>query len=298
MTSRSRARLASLFAVAGVLVTIVAVLTPIDSASASTAPYCGATVHKPDGSAWVCTFDDEFTGTTLDLTKWTVQQTAIGGYTTGSPGNHVCYVASKNNVNVSGGYLSLIVRKEANVVRCGALTSQFTGGTVSTYGHFSQTYGRFEVRARFPSATVAGLQEALWLWPVNSSRYGPEPTSGEIDFAEAYSLHPTLMVPYIHYTPQTIDYNVTSSSCSITVGAFHTYTLVWSTTTMTIAVDGKTCLTDTWTPAAPLVSPAPFDQPFFLVLTQGLGMNGNAYNPVKPAPMPAITTVDYARIWK
>jgi len=298
MRSRRRSRLAALSGTAGALITLVSTLSPQTSAEALSAPSCGATVYRSNGTAWVCSFDDEFTGTALDLTKWTVQQTAIGGYTTGSPGNHVCYVNSKNNVNVAGGYLSLVVRKEARPVVCGALSSTFTGGTVSTYGHFSQTYGRFEVRARFPSATVAGLQEALWLWPVNASRYGPEPTSGEIDFAEAYSLHPTLMVPYIHYTPRQIDYNITSTSCTISIGAFHTYTLVWSTTTMSIAVDGRTCLNDTWTPAAPLVSPAPFNQPFFLVLTQGLGMNGNAYNPVKPAPMPAITTVDYARIWK
>jgi len=296
MTSRPSVRLAA--AAAGVVITLASVLTPQGAADASVAPYCGATVYKADHSPWVCSFDDEFTGTALDLSKWTVQQTAIGGYTTGSPGNHVCYVNSKNNINVASGYLSLIVRKESKPVVCGALSSSFTGGTVSTYGHFSQTYGRFEVRARFPATTIAGLQEALWLWPVNATRYGPEPTSGEIDFAEAYSLHPTLMVPYIHYTPQKIDYNITSSTCTITIGAFHTYTLVWSTTTMTIAVDGRTCLSDTWTAAAPLVSPAPFNQPFFLVLTQGLGMNGNAYNPVKPAPMPAITTVDYARIWR
>ena len=36
-----------------------------------------------------------------------------------------------------------------------------------TYQRFSQTYGFFEVRAKFPNVTVPGLQSTLWLWPVN-----------------------------------------------------------------------------------------------------------------------------------
>lgn len=284
------------------MITLVGVLSPETSAVAkpvaqTAAPSCGATVLKSNGTPWVCTFDDEFSGSTLDLTKWSVQQTAVGGYTTGSPGTHVCYVASPNNISVSGGYLSLTVRREKSLVYCGAISSMITGGTVSTLGHLSQTYGRFEVRAKFPSETVAGLQEALWLWPVNDTKYGPEPTSGEIDFAEAYSQRANLVVPYIHYTPAAVDPNVTSYNCSITVGDFHTYTLVWTSTTLTITIDGKSCLTDTWKPKAPLVAPAPFDQPFFLVLTQGLGLNANAYNPYKTT-LPATTMIDYARIWK
>ena len=38
---------------------------------------------------------------------------------------------------------------------------------VTTYNRFSQAYGRFEIRAKFPAATVQGLQSAFWLWPDN-----------------------------------------------------------------------------------------------------------------------------------
>jgi beta-glucanase (GH16 family) len=261
-------------------------------------PNCGgATYYKADGTKWVCSFDDEFNGNYLDTTKWTVVQTPLTGFTTGPTGSQVCYVNNRNNVYVSGGVLNLTVRKEAAPFNCNGLTTQYTGGTVNTSGRFSQTYGRFEVRAKFPSTTVAGLQETLWLWPTNATRYGAEPASGEIDFAEAYSQYPNLDVPYVHYTPAAYDKNMTSYNCTLSTSlTFHTYTLVWTTTTLTISYDGQTCLTDTWNPAAPLSAPEPFDQPFFLVLTQALGIGSNAYT--SATPLPATTQVDYARIWK
>ena len=82
------------------------------------APNCGGTtIYKPDGSAWKCTFDDEFTGYTLDSTKWTVQQTATSGFTTGPVGSEVCYLNSPNNVSVSGGYLNLTVAEGIQALR-------------------------------------------------------------------------------------------------------------------------------------------------------------------------------------
>jgi hypothetical protein len=44
-------------------------------------------------------------------------------------------------------------------------------------------------------------------------------------------------------------------------------------------------------------SPAPFNQPFFVALTQALGVGSNAYNPAL-TPLPATTTIDYMRVWK
>ena len=262
-------------------------------------PNCGSTIYKADGSKWTCTFDDEFSNGYLDPNKWTVQQTATSGYTTGPVGANVCYVNNTKNVNVSGGYLTLTVRKEAAAFSCGGYSTQYSGGTVSGYGKFSQTYGRFEVRAKVPASVIAGLQESFWLWPVNSSKYGPEPTSGEIDFAELYSVLPNLAVPYVHYTPAAPDPNVTSYKCTINdPSQFHTYALEWTPTTLKMIYDGTTCLVDTWKAASPLSGSAPFDQPFFLVLTQALGFGPTNNYVDGTTPLPATTTVDYVHIWK
>jgi hypothetical protein len=44
-------------------------------------------------------------------------------------------------------------------------------------------------------------------------------------------------------------------------------------------------------------SPAPFDQPFFILLTQALGVGTNQFDPAT-TPLPATTSVDYVRVWK
>ena len=43
-------------------------------------PSCGPTLYKSTGEPWQCTFDDEFSGTELDASKWTPMVTAKGGY--------------------------------------------------------------------------------------------------------------------------------------------------------------------------------------------------------------------------
>lgn len=263
-----------------------------------TKPCGGVTLTKPDGTAWQCTFGDEFSGSSLDTAKWVPQLTSTSGYHVGPE----CFVNTPSNISVANGTLNLTVRKEAAPFTCsspsGAYTSQYTSGMVTTYGKFGQAYGRFEVRAKLPAAAVAGLQESFWLWPVNWTKYGAYPYSGEIDIAEVFSNYADRAIPYIHYVPAATDYNVTNNYCYISdVSAFHTYAVEWTTSAITVVYDGKTCLVDEWNPASPLVKPQPFDSPFFLALTQALGIGGNAFDPAT-TPLPATTSIDYVRVWK
>jgi beta-glucanase (GH16 family) len=255
----------------------------------------GRWLAKPGGGVWSCSFDDEFNGSALDTSKWVPQQTALSGFHSGAE----CFVNDPSNISESGGTLNLTVHATAAPFSCGGrYTTQYTSGSVSTFGLFAQAYGRFEVRAKLPAATVRGLQESFWLWPQNSTRYGAAwPDSGEIDIAEAYSGYPGYAIPYIHYVAAAPDAHVTSYSCHLTdPAAFHTYTAVWTTSTITISYDGATCLVDSWNPYG-LTKPAPFDQPFMVALTQGLGIGTNAFDP-SITPLPATTRIDYVRVWK
>jgi beta-glucanase (GH16 family) len=202
---------------------------------------------------------------------------------------------SPANVNVSGGVLNLTAIHEAAPFLCGnGMTTQNTSGEVMTYERFNQTYGFFEVRAKFPDVTVPGLQSTLWLWPVNKVKYGPLPgSSGEIDFAEWFSQYSNLDIPNIHYPGAT---SSDTAHCSLDPATFHTFGLEWTSTSMTILLDGTTCLVDHWHPLLPLAPPQPFDQPFFLNLTQALGVDTNLYNPAT-TPLPATTQVDWVRVW-
>ena len=271
-------------------------------------PSCGGSVLlKANGTPWQCSFDDEFSATKLDTTQWVPQLTANSSFATGPAGTEACYVNSPNNISQSGGYLSLTARAESAPFTCadpsGDFTTGYTSGMVSTYNGFHQTYGRFEVRAKLPTTTAKGLQETLWLWPVNDMKYGQWPGSGEIDLAEFYSQYSTLDVPYLHYSydPSSVDSAthknvVTAYNCGINYGAFNTYAIQWAPGAITILTNGKTCLTDNYA-AFGLTAGAPFDQPFFIALTQALGIGTNAFDPAT-TPLPASTLIDYVRAWK
>ena len=271
----------------------VAASKPVKPGSVS----CGKqTYTKPGGGTWKCTFADEFGGSSLDASKWTPQQTSVSGLHSGPE----CLVNTPANISVGNGVLSLTARQEAEPFTCnsplGAYTTQYTSGGVTTYGKFSQAFGRFEFRARFPGATVAGLQSALWLYP-EQLKYGRWPTSGEIDVAEAYSLYPDRTIPYIHYAQaDTSDKSVTNWYCKLDPSQFHTYVAEWTSTRIRISNDGVTCVDHAIAPAAPLVAPAPFDQPFNVLMTQVLGVNSNAFDPAT-TPLPATMQVDWVRVW-
>jgi len=266
----------------------------------------GSTVLKSDGTTWTCSFDDEFNGTSLDTTKWTPLTTAASGFRNGPE----CYVDSPDTINVSGGSLNLTARQLATPMTCNdgahsTFTTDYESGSVDTLGTFSQTYGRFDVRAKFPAATVKGLQSSLWMWPTNEATHGT--SSGEIDIAEEYSQYPDRAIPYLHYIPAgtitgALGYNksgtnvVTNNYCTVNnVNAFHDYVATWTPTYIQIQFDGQTCMTDYY--QSNLGGSAPFDVPFFMVLTQALGIGTNAFDPAT-TPLPATTSIDYVRAWK
>jgi beta-glucanase (GH16 family) len=153
-----------------------------------------------------------------------------------------------------------------------------------------------------PQTTLAGLQETLWLWPVNDTFYGSWPGSGEIDLSEFFSQYATSDIPYLHYlfdpstTNPATNTNVNTKLCPINLSQYNDYAVTWDPGTITITINGQTCMTDNYQPSN-VSSPAPFDQPFYIALTQALGVQSNAFNPFR-TPLPATTSIDYVRVWK
>ncbi|HEY1827442.1 MAG TPA: glycoside hydrolase family 16 protein [Acidimicrobiales bacterium] len=268
------------------------------------APSCGGqSTLVSDGSTWTCSFDSEFTGTSYSSAQWAPVVTATSGYTSGRT---ACFVNTPNNISVGNGYLSLTARKEAAPFTCkdplGSFQTQYTSGDLTTYGLFSQTYGRFEVDAKVPASTVRGLQSSFWLYPQNETKFGAWPATGEIDIAETYSQYPTLAIPYIHYYSGAVvaatDTNlVTATNCTIATNQFNDYVVEWTPGTIKMIYNGQTCLVDHWTPASPLSGLEPFNQPFFVNLTQALGLATNAFNP-STTQLPATTEIKFVRVWQ
>jgi beta-glucanase (GH16 family) len=90
---------------------------------------------------WSLTFSDEFDRSELDLAKWVPHE----------PAARVRDEAPAS-IEVSGGQLHIVSRSLA-------------GGTVTTFGIFSQIYGRFEIRCRI--AAGKGMRSALRLMPLS-----------------------------------------------------------------------------------------------------------------------------------
>lgn len=263
-------------------------------------PDCGATVQKADGTAWSCVFADDFDGDLLDTSRWTVLSSKESGYRNGPE----CYLGAAStqgadDVAVGDGVLRLTARQLDHEVVCpsasGDFVSRWTGAFVTTYGKFTATYGRVEVRAAFPDVDVPGVHAALWLWPQELA-YGSAIT-GEMDIAEYFSRYPDRAIPFLHYQPAVPDGSNTNNDCLLDdPSAMHTYVIEWEPGHVRVSYDGTPCVDHAIAPAAPLTGSQPFDQPFTINLTQALGIGGNAYTDA--TPLPATTTVDYVRVWE
>ncbi|MEH3034136.1 MAG: glycoside hydrolase family 16 protein [Aeromicrobium erythreum] len=260
---------------------------------------------KADGTPWECTYDDEFSGPTWDRSTWSAQDTGTSGYTMGTDTAFACYADDDRVIDVADGHLELSVQRLDEPRACGdGRTSRYLAASLMHHGTFSQTYGRYEIRAKVPDLRAKGSQTTFWLWPVDMFAYGTSwPSSGEIDIAEMYSSYPDLAIPFFHYLRKDVDTSrnqnmQTAYDCHIAVGEFNTYVLVWEPGRLTVRINGETCLTNNYSATnAPQDHPdAPFDRPFFLSLTQGIGDQGNEY---VDADVPArlTTQVDYVRIW-
>ena len=253
---------------------------------------CGPVLPKAAGGAWECTFVDEFDGRALDTGKWITQDTARTGFKSGL----TCYRGA-SNVSVRAGTLLLEARDEGVPINCdnpyGVLRTRYTGGLVGTRGHFSQIYGRFEARLKWPVATAPGLHGTFWMFPLNPT-YGRWPASGEIDVAEWWSYKPDLVLPSLHFDGRDPDVDSGWDCLVEDVTTFHTYTVVWKPTMIRFYIDGENCFSRMPVPDSPLRVPQPFDHDFHMILNLGVLTQGLSLRTEFPAEL----VVDYARAWR
>jgi hypothetical protein len=297
-------------AIASTLALLTTGLAPAVSQGARKAPPpCGvAGAKKADGSTWTCAFYDNFTGRAINRKKWRPVLSARSGFVTGpeasaTSAGPACYLDRRDLAWVSKGTLVLAVRKapkqfdckvngKGKTVRAGA-----TGGSLTTMETYTRTYGYYQIRAAFPSTHVAGLQSAIWMFPKDAKL--ALANYPEMDIAEFFTSVPDRVIPVLHYPMLLpVAQNWTNQSCMVShPERFHTYWINWSASVISIGVDNKTCLVNNnWIPLPPMVHPEPFNTPFGLILTQALGIHGNA--PRANTPFPAFMKVDWVRVWR
>lgn len=280
--------------------------SPRTASSSRTVSSSGTTQPKvtspPAGrSGWKLVWADEFAGTGVDSARWRAED-----YSTYGEGNKelACLMNRPENLNVSGGVLHLIARRESTPFVCGSSDSRFPGGRKFTSAHLTTkgkadwTYGRFEVRAKLPTAagTTKGLWPAFWLRPSAGG-------TGELDVLEAIgsdgagSEH-TKVHQTIWY-----DYSGTHSHQPVTVtvpgalpsAAFHVYAVEWERGEMRWYIDDV--LTYTRTPSTTPWLDEAFAKPFYLRLNLAVGGNWPGA-PTSATDFPASYDVDYVRVYQ
>jgi beta-glucanase (GH16 family) len=245
-------------------------------------------IAAPAGEQWTSTFSDQFNSGSSDLSPFTYD---LGGGGWGNDELEV-YTDSSSNVSVSGGYLHI------NVIASGTGANEtYTSGRILTSASFSQAYGLFEFRAKFPAGT--GLWPAVWMLPANAPNssqplYGAWPASGEVDILETLGQETGLVQGSLHSGTTESEDNQTETFAdsgkepeNFTTTAFHTYDLLWSIVSdpnvsggeqaeFNWYVDGTLYETQWGGWDVPATAPAndpeaPFDQPFYFILNMAVG---------------------------
>jgi beta-glucanase (GH16 family) len=234
------------------------------------APTTSPTPNGGPGGNWNLKFNDDFSGTSVDTSKWNLAWFSSSGIS--NPVNSAeteCY--SSAQLHQTNGELDLTAI--ARSTTCGSNTKPYVSGLVNTNGKYNFTYGYMEARIWTPAGN--GMWPAFWAdgqsWP----------TDGEIDTLEAYGTDNSTY--HFHYAgcPGSCGPGGSTNVAGATSG-WHTYATDWEPGSLTWYYDGV----KVWQFTGSAVT----SQPMYLILN--LGLNSTS------AAVPATMRVDYARVWQ
>ncbi len=213
-------------------------------------------------------WEDNFDGDTLDLNSWNYEY-----HEPGWVNNELqSYVDSQENIYVKDGELVIQAIKHSE-----GSEPSYTSGRINTKDKHDYKYGRFEVRAKVPNGK--GFLPAFWMMPTNENLYGQWPKCGEIDIMEVLGdatkqTHGTLHFGEPHTSSQG-SYDLEDGDFSI---EYHIFACEWEPDEIRFYVDGVLYHTENdWftkkSGFGTVTYPAPYDQPFYLILNLAVGGN-------------------------
>lgn len=247
--------------------------------------------RPPVGGDWVKTLDDEFNGTAIDPSVW-----SIYGDNYWDKVSHW----SKDDVTVGGGVVKLRYEKKTGFANDDPKQkpTDYAAGYLHTYDKWAQRYGYFEARMKLP--TAPGLWPAFWMMPDRGAALGPEQWkrqdtgSGGMEFDIMEYL--TRWGPYryniaMHYDGYGKDHKQVGSD-KIYVqpdrDGFLTCGLLWTPGSAIYYCNGREVLR--W--EDPRVS----NVPAMLMFT--LPSGGWDNSPLDDAKLPDDFVIDYVRVWQ
>jgi beta-glucanase (GH16 family) len=236
--NRSQVR-SALIALAAGLVIVITMLTTADTA-APAAPVVTARLASsiPAPANWKLAFSTDFRGNKLDTSTWSEcyvgSPSPLGCTNFGNSDEREWYLPSQ--VHVENGALALVAQRtptEGTNVNGDPKMYTCRSGMVTTYHSVRVKYGFVQVVARLPFGK--GLWPAIWLVPANE--WPPE-----IDIVEHWDSAPTSEATL--HTRQGTRQRGTVSFPDADKG-WHTFTLYWTPSRISVYYDKKLALTTT-----------------------------------------------------
>lgn len=237
-------------------------------------------------------WSDEFTGDSLDTSKWEIMKGDGCSYGICGWGNNELQTYESENITVKDGILTITARKEL------VNNKPYTSGRIRTAnmpngGEWK--HGRFEARIKLPNGT--GTWPAFWMLPTDPDIGWP--MSGEIDILEATGQADMIAFGTIHYGQAWPNNEFTSGRILKQPDAwsddFHNYAVEWEAGEIRWYVDD--ILYSTKTPAD-MSNPDywTFDRyNYHFLLNMAVG--GSIGGWVDDSQMPQTMQVDYVRVY-
>ena len=240
-------------------------------------------------------WSDEFNGTELNRKDWNVEKHEPGWVND----EWQAYVDTTDNIKVQDGKLLIQPIKTENEDG----TYSYTSGRVNTQGKHDFKYGYFECRAKVP--TGKGYLPAFWMMPTDENLYGQWPKCGEIDIMEVMGQETNKAYGTIHYGEPHDQSQGTYSVAAANNFAdnYHTYAVDWEPGKITWYVDGiKYHEESDWFSAksgqGTVAYPAPFDQPFYMILNLAVGGSWVGYPDDSTTYDDQQFAIDYVKVYQ
>ena len=243
------------------------------------------TTAPPASDNWKLVWSDDFTGGSIDRSKWNLRNNEGRDIDLG------CNTNSAKNQFVDDGNLTIRALKET--AKCSSQTRQYTQGYLDTIGKHSWKYGKFEMRAKSPNKADSskGLWPAFWLRPEDGG-------NGEIDVTELPGgkdwYGKSTAAIFYDYSPVKQDVRLALPGGGFPGDGFHTYTTEWTADSLKWYIDGKLVWTrdKSTTPWYDKV----FHKPYNIRLNFQVG--GWLGNPDASTTFPADFVVDYVKVYQ
>lgn len=230
--------------------------------------------EKPDLSyeGYALKWEDDFNSVSLNSADWNVE-THEPGWVNAELQE---YVNSNENIYLENGNLVIKpVREKVGEDESGNPVYKYTSGRVNTQGKHDFTYGLFETRVKVP--TGKGYLPAFWMMPTDENLYGQWPRCGEIDIMEVMGQETNKLYGTLHYgNPHSQNQETYTAKNGDFASEYHTYAVEWEPGKMIWYVDGiKYQEVNDWYTTTEgqgtAAYPAPFDQPFYMILNLAIG---------------------------